>query len=76
MRAKLRWLQGYKLSANVEGTGSVPEGRKEGAYGQLQSVPLWERGSVVIDLTGKGSNVGQAGLAAAEEMITWRSGGE
>jgi len=43
MRAKLRWLQGYKLSANVEGTGSVPEGRKEGAYGQLQSVPLCER---------------------------------
>src|SRR5918992_2590113 len=33
--AKLRWLPGYKPSANVGGTGSVPEGRKEGAYGQL-----------------------------------------
>jgi hypothetical protein len=28
--AKLLWLQGYKPSANVGGTGSVPDGRKEG----------------------------------------------
>jgi hypothetical protein len=33
--AKLRWLQGFKPSADVEGTGSVLNGRKEGAYGQL-----------------------------------------
>ena len=32
--AKLLWLQGYKPSANVEDTGSVLNGRKEGAYGQ------------------------------------------
>jgi len=34
MRTKLLWLQGYKPSANVAGTGSVPNGRKGGAYGQ------------------------------------------
>jgi hypothetical protein len=27
---KLLWLQGLKPSANVGGTGSVPDGRKEG----------------------------------------------
>jgi hypothetical protein len=43
MRAKPLWLQGCKLSAVVEGTGSVPHGRKEGAYDETQHVPLCER---------------------------------
>ena len=42
-RATSLWLQGYKLSAAVAGTGSVPNGRKEGAYGETQHVPLCER---------------------------------
>jgi hypothetical protein len=43
MRAKPLWLQGCKLSATVEGTGSVPDGRKEGTYGQTYHVLLRER---------------------------------
>jgi hypothetical protein len=43
MRAEPRWLQGCKPSAGVGGTGWVPYGRQEGAYGQAQHVSLGER---------------------------------
>src|SRR3712207_1604324 len=67
MRVEPRWLQGYKPSAAVVGTGSVPDGRKEGAYGQAYHVPRHERRK-------RESRPGWAGLAAAEVTLTWQSG--
>jgi hypothetical protein len=71
--AKLLWLQGYKLSANVVGTGSVPDGRKEGAYGQRQSVSLCERRKRG-HRSCQGSKRGKTGSAATEAVTAWRSG--
>ena len=67
------WLEGYTPSANVAGTGSVPDGRKEGADGQRQSGLLcarWKRGH----RSGQGSRARQTGAAATAAGPTWRSG--
>ena len=75
MRPPLLWLQGYKPSANVAGTGSVPYGRKEGAYGQQESVSLCERRKRGHWSSLGRSSAGKPGLAATEGMAAWRSGG-
>ena len=73
--AQLLWLEGYKPSANVAGTGSVPDGRQEGAYGQLVSVSLCERWKRGLPCCVAWSSASKTGSAATEVRITWRSGG-
>ena len=73
--ATLRGRAGEKSSANVGGTGSVPDGRKAGADGQPPSGPRCARRKRGHRSSRSRSTVDKTGSAATAAGTAWRSGG-